>query len=99
MLDCEGTIELIKYPLFSMNDKFYPIVDNLEVSVSNDYLYVKISAPLVTDVTTPRLTATGHVRQSPEFCPCCSRDLSFRNLSRQGVHHSMSDNRSMLTYF
>jgi hypothetical protein len=48
MLHCEGTIELIKHRLFSMNDKFYAIVDNLKVSICNDYLYVTRSAPLAT---------------------------------------------------
>jgi hypothetical protein len=31
-------IELIKHRFFSMNDKFYAIVDSLKVPVSNDYL-------------------------------------------------------------
>ena len=34
----KGTIELIKHRLFSMNDKFYAIVDKLKVSVSDDHL-------------------------------------------------------------
>jgi hypothetical protein len=40
MLHCEGTIELIKHRFFSVNDKFYAIVDNLKVPICNDYLYV-----------------------------------------------------------
>jgi hypothetical protein len=47
MMHYEGTIELIKDRLFSMNDKFEAIVDNLKVPVCNDYLCVKRLAPLV----------------------------------------------------
>lgn len=38
MLHCKGTVELIKHRLFSMDDKFYAIVDKVKVTVSNDYL-------------------------------------------------------------
>jgi hypothetical protein len=94
MLHCKVMIELIEHRFFSMNDKFQAIVDSLKVPIGNDHLYVRRLS-----TRSLRLRSRWHLRQFRGLCPSCSRDQSFRSLSKRGAHRSTLKIHSMSTYF